>query len=385
MVIIMKRRYIVFVLALVLFIMTGCDDNKTQTVKIAIMGNDAKFYPGFKDGIEKAAEDVRREYADSGYNVVYEFYDDGGSYEKGAAIIDELSDDRSVTAVIGTADMEINKTAAYVFDEEKKLFVVPYFLYDSVYSDNHYTTVLSMCNSAKTVGELLRRAAAQTNVRRWAVCTADSEFERAEMNGFLQYRENDGITVVDCTDIESLKNKFDETYKRWETLGVGGVIMLPRSNEGFEILKMLKHRNPQLVCGGDTAFDNSSLLDDDEELRQVMTGFIIADEFPMRILNDEDLVRLREILKEYKNTTGRELDSWYFQGYNAFRMVADTAIENKTCNSLKIAQLLHKNGYRGLFQDFGFDEYGAQTQKSEIYSIVEADGTATEYQFTEQE
>lgn len=381
----MKKRYIVFILALVLFIMTGCADNKTQTVKIAIMGNSAKFYPGFKDGIEKAAEDVSRVYADSGYNVVYEFYDSDGSYERGAAIIDELSNDKSVTAVIGAANMEINKTAAYIFNKKKKLFIVPYFLYDSVYSDNYYTTVISMCHSAKTVGEMLRQAAAKTDARRWAVCTADSEFERAEMNGFLQYRENDGITVVDCADIVSIKNKFDETYKRWEALGVEGVIMLPRSNEGFEILKMLKRRNPQLVCGGDTAFDNSSLLDDDEELRQAMAGFIIVEEFPTRILDDEDKARLSEILREYKNTTGRELDTWFCQGYNAFRMAADTAIENKTCNSLEIAQLLHKNGYRGLIQDFEFDEYGAQTQKSEIYYVFEATGTATEYQFTEQE
>lgn len=381
----MKKRYIVFVLALVLFVMTGCSENKTQTVKIAIMGNDAKFYPGFKEGIEKAAEDVKSEYEDSGYNIEYEFYDDGGSYERGSTIIDELSDDKSVTAVIGASNMEINKTASYIFDKKKKLFIVPYFLYDSVYSDNHYTTVLSMCHSAKTVGEMLRQAVAKTDARRWAVCTADSEFERAEMNGFLQYRENDGITVVDCADIVSIKNKFDETYKRWEALGVEGVIMLPRSNEGFEILKMLKRRNPQLVCGGDTAFDNSSLLAADEELRQAMTGFIIADEFPKRILNGEDKVRLTEILKEYKNTTGKDLDSWYFQGYNAFRMAADTAIENKTCNSLEIAQLLHKNGYRGLIQDFGFDEYGAQTQKSEIYYVFEATGTATEYKFAEQE
>lgn len=83
--------------------------------------------------------------------------------------------------------MELNKTAAYVFDSAGKIFVVPFFVYDSLFDNNHYSTVFSMCNSGHTAGEILCRAAANTTAKRWAVCSADRKFERSEMNGFLQY------------------------------------------------------------------------------------------------------------------------------------------------------------------------------------------------------
>lgn len=361
----MRRKYIALIIIICMSILSGCTGTADKTVKIAIMGNSEKFYPGYKEGIERAVEDLNNDYSDSGYNVKCEFYSDNGSYEQGAAIVDSLSEDKSVTAVIGADDMEINKTAAHVFNEEGKVFVVPYFLYDSVYSNNHYDTVFSMCNSGRNVGRTLRRAAAQTTEKRWAVCSADGEFERSEMNGFLQYSVNDDINVVDCTDISVAENQFDETYKKWEILGIEGIVIFPGDNDGFNILKKIKSRNPYIVCAGDTSFDDSTLLIGDSELKKAMTGFIMAEEYSLRDGNNEETSRLSELINNYMAKTGKEFDTWYIQGYNVVRMVADTAIENKTCDSIKIAQLLHENGYKGLYQSLEFTEDGFL--KTDIY------------------
>ncbi|MGN0108214.1 MAG: ABC transporter substrate-binding protein [Hominilimicola sp.] len=361
----MRRKYIALIIIICTSILSGCAGTADKTVKIAVMGNPEEFYSGYGEGIERAVQDLNNDYSDSGYNVECEFYSDNGSYEQGAAIVDSLLEDKDVTAVIGAIDMEINKTAAHVFNEEGKLFVVPYFLYDRVYSDNHYETVFSMCNSGRNVGRILRLAAAQTTAKRWAVCSADGEFERSEMNGFLKYTVNDDISVVDCTDISVAENQFDETYKKWEILDVDGIVIFPGGNDGFNILKKIKSRNPDIVCAGDTSFDDSELLNRDSELKKAMEGFIMAEEFALRDGNNEENSKLSELVKDYMIKTGNEFDTWYVQGYNAVRMVADTAIENKTCDSMKIAQLLHENGYKGLYQSFEFTEDGFL--KTDIY------------------
>lgn len=375
----MKTKRFALIPILISLVLCGCAVQKNQTVKIAVMGNPADFYPGYKEGIERAVEDLNGEYADSGCVVECEFYSDNGSYEEGASIIDALSEDKSVTAVIGTKDMDINKTAAHVFNEADKLFVVPYFLYDSVYENNHYATVFSMCNSAGTVGEILCSAASDTNAKRWAVCAAESEFERMEMNGFLKYSMAEGITVADCADMSMLVSQFDDIYKLWEILGVEGVVIFPGSNEGFDVLKNIKQRNPNIICAGDTAFDNSVMMENDSGLREVMTGFIMADGFAMRDETEEKRRLIVDMAEEYKHKTGNELDTWYIQAYNAVRMIADTAIQNKTFNCEDIARLLHENGYSGLCQDFKFNENGAQVTDIWKYNIFNENGYTDEH------
>ena len=64
----MKKTSIILISILLLCILSGCADNSVQkTVKIAVMGNEADFYPCYKEGIERAVRDLNKEYADSVY------------------------------------------------------------------------------------------------------------------------------------------------------------------------------------------------------------------------------------------------------------------------------------------------------------------------------
>lgn len=376
----MRNKYIALLFLLLTLILSGCSGTETQKIKIAVMGDPESFYPGYKYGIERAIEDLNKEYADSGYSVECEFYSDNGSYEEGAVIVDKLAGDRSVTAVIGAIDMEINRTAAYAFNEAGKLFVVPFFLYEDVYYDNNYNAIFSMSNSAQTIGETLCIAAAQTDAKRWVLCAADNEFDRSEMNGFLKLSQSCKIQVVDCVNIMELKTNFDGIYKRWETLGVEGVIMFPNGSEGFEILKELKRRDTALICGGDTAFDNSSILNADEELLQAMVGFIMSEEFVMREGTDEEYDLAADMRDEYVQKTGEPFDTWFIHGYNAARMIGDTAIRNKTKSAEEIARILREDGYKGLLEEFYFDKSGSQITSSYTFCVFDETGYPIEHE-----
>lgn len=368
----MKKAFIIpFILMLCL---CGCGKQDKDSLNIAVMIDYSNQYPGYAEGVERAIKDIGEEYSDSFLDIKCEFYSFDGSYAEGAALADSIASDESIDAVIADSDMQINKTAAHIFDKAEKLFIVPYFLYDSVFSDNSYSMTFSMCRTASETGGLLRAAASKTTARRWAVCAADGDFEREEMNGFLSGSEKDGIKVVDCVDISETLEDFDGVYRRWELLGVDGVVMFPTDEEGFEVLKKIRSKSSSMVCMGDSAFDDSELTDSDEDMKRVMTGFIMADEFSLSASGEEEDARINEMAEEYEASTGFELDTWYIQGYNAVRMVADTAADCGSGDPKLIAEQLHKDGYSGLVQYLVFDEKGSCISQNEIYNMFDETG-----------
>lgn len=379
------RRVLMVILVLAeLFLLAGCGKAQENRVVIAVIGNEDALYPGYREGADMAAEELRRVYDECGYTIEYQFYNYDGSYEEGSAIVDMLADDETVTAVVGGTDMSLNKTAAYVLDKAGKVFVVPFFLYDSVFDNNHYTTVFSMCNSGREVGVTLCYAAEQTTAKRWAVCTADREFERTELQGFLDVQHGAGIDVVDCVNVSELQNNLEEVFGRWEILGVEGVALFPEDKEGFALLKEIKRRWPDMICAGDTAFDNSEMLTNDTELMAAMDGFIMADEAILDFSTQEGVDAYNALIEEYTQRTGKEMDTWYVQGYNAVRMIGDTAVRIGTTDPGAIAAALHEDGYAGTAQRFQFQANGKLANADRTYNVLAADGYAQPYMIVDE-
>lgn len=379
-----KILSIILTLIFALVLCSSCknSDDGNKTVKIAVMGDKDNFYPDYEAGIKQAIDDLNSEYADKGFSFEYSVYDDGGSYEKGAQIIDELAADSSVTAVTGSLDMDINKTAAYLFNENKKLFVVPYVLYDSVYENNKYTTVFSLATTGKDIGKTLATAAVnETNAKRWAVCAADDDYSMSEMRGFLKIKNlNKNAGVVDCSDIVTLISDFDNELNRWNRLGVEGIALFPgkaySSSDLFETLKKLRTTAPEIACMGDSRLDDSEVAGSDEELMKALNGVIMTTDFSEQTDDEENNEAFEKMTNEYAERNGSRFDLWYLQAYNMIRMIGDTAVKHNTNDSALLAKYLHEEGYDGLFQKFVFDENGSQMFKTIQYYVMNDDGTA---------
>lgn len=73
--------------------------------------------------------------------------------------------------------------------------------HDSVFDNNHYTMVFSMCNSGYEVASRCAMLRVGRRQKRWAVCSADREFERTELRGFIDAERGGDIDVVDCVNI----------------------------------------------------------------------------------------------------------------------------------------------------------------------------------------
>ena len=112
------RRVLAVILAMAeLFLLAGCGQTREDSIVIAVIGDEADLYPGYREGADTAAEELRRTYDECGLEIKYQFYSYDGSYEEGSAIVDMLAADETVTAVVGGTDMDLNKTAAYVLNK----------------------------------------------------------------------------------------------------------------------------------------------------------------------------------------------------------------------------------------------------------------------------
>lgn len=370
-----------FIMAVLTACEAGKDPQKTvekTTVRIAVMGNPENFYASYMDGIEAAVSDVQKEYADTEYLFDVEFFNDESNYEKGMKIVDQLIHNDDFIGVIGSRNMEISSGTAHIFDEYGKVFVAPYYMYDSVCADNYYDYVFSMCSSAKNTGILLRKAAEQSNAEKWAACFTSREFERDELIGFVNY-QGYKTEVVDCISIEELSKDFDAVYDKWELLGVEGVAFFVKELEGHNILKKQKAKNPNLVCAGDILFDDSLMMEEDAAFEAGMKDFIIADAFYLDENDESENQKVDQIAQSYLREKGIQIDYWYLQGYNAVRMLCDTVVKNKTTDPKVIAEALHADGYDGLMQIFQFDMRGVQTKVPDYYQIYTSEGTWKKY------
>lgn len=344
-------------------LLSGCGGRDTKTINIAVTGSPEEYSEYFEQGIKEAYEDVCSEYKDSGFDIKLEFYDDLDNYETGAEITENLVNDSSVTAIIGSSSPDICENQIYNTDKAGKILVCPHWVYDKTMEEGKYDKVFYLNYSGKNTGYVMRKMAEYVSAKKWALCYADDKISVDEIKYFLSSGNTEGAQVVDSVKISTLISDFDRISDRWRLLGVEGVVLIPYDSEGFDILYRLKKTMPQLCVISDNC------LDDYEEIKAHLQDFekvYIVDRFnlntvPSQIFDDNTLY-----------------DTWQVHGYNTFRMIVDTAVENNTDSCEEIAAALHKNGYSGEFENFKFSENGS-TVYDEFFCYGINNGYVEEY------
>lgn len=218
--------------------------------------------------------------------------------------------------------------------------ICPHSTYDSMFNTNFYDKVFSLNFSKADVGEIMKQIAQNSEVQKWAVCYSNDETSRDEMKGFLHGNEKD---IVDFVKMDILISDFYDVTKRWELLGVEGVVIIPYGNEGFDMLYKLKAQLPNITVIGNSGLDNQ------EETKKNIEKFY-------KVFLADSFFTGKDNAQYFANDAQK--DTWEIQGYNALRIVIDTAIENNTDNPEEIAKLLHQNGYQGELSYFAFEENG---------------------------
>ena len=329
----------------------GGDD---KNIKIAVMDTEVVFVAddSYINGITMAIEDLNALYGDQGYTISYEFYEDGSVFQQGMEALNAIRSDPAITAVVGTSSLNILDVAADVLDSNGKLLVTYYSAPDSL-CENGYTMVFRNCYGENDLGSAIAAyAVSRDDMKRVAVYHSDTDYERAMAQAFLRGVAGTDVTVVDVATTTPLKAEIEAILDRWEALGVDTVFVSQYlAEDAFDILRMVRGRNPEIHILGDFSFDYTDYLLADAA---VSDDIYIATPVPL-----EPSAEVEDFYQRYREKYGAEPTQWAVQLYDSIRMIVDTAVRIGSTDSVDIAQALHgEQGYSGVGGTIAFDQEG---------------------------
>lgn len=358
----MKRLFL-GLLILAMLGMAGCGSSQaaagagSRAIKIAVMDTDVVFSSddSYLNGITMAIEDLNTLYGDMGYEISYEFYDDGAFFQQGIGVINEIVSDPEITAVVGTSSLNILDVTADVLDSAGKLLITYYSSSDSLF-ENGYTHVFRNCFGENDLGAAIASYAAQNpNMNRIAIYHSDTSYECGMVRAFLRAAQGTGLQVVDITLSTSLESELDAALERWQELDVDTVFVSQYdAYYAFDILQRVRGMDPDMNILGDFSFDYT---DDLVANADISDDIYIAGPVPI-----EPSAQLNEFYQRYEEKFGSEATQWAVQLYDSVRMVADTAVRIGSTDPTDIAQALREDGgYSGVSGTITFDAQGKLT------------------------
>ncbi|MDD3364608.1 MAG: ABC transporter substrate-binding protein [Syntrophomonas sp.] len=306
----------------------------------------------FINGVQLAVEDVNKDYSSKGFNTKIDVIDDQALYEKGVEIATKVAEDTRVTAVFNLQNFDVSKTTAEILTMSGKLTLFPYGAYDSLFTKDN---PLIFCGvpASSDLGQAMADYALKNGFKRIAVYHNGKQSQEELVTAFELKLLNTQTKIVDYVPAIASANAFDNIYRRWQTLGVDGVLISQYGLEqAFNILKMLRAKDTKLAVIGEPIFNRANAL---AENKAVAEGMMV----PSTLVIDES-ERLKGFKAQYRQRYGQEADIWAVQGYDMIRMVVDTAVRLDTNDPAKIAGAMHEEaGYQGIGRQMAFAKGGA--------------------------
>lgn len=345
---------------------TGCapkgssDGGENKVIKIAVMDSTLVFDSdnSYENGIAMAIEDLNTLYVEQGYEISYEFYDDGAIFQQGMEAINKIASDPEITAVVGTSSLNLLDVSADVLDGAGKLLITYYSSSDSLF-ENGYTHVFRNCYGESDLGRAIAAYAAdRRDIRRVAVYHSDTEYERGLVRAFLRETRGSDVEVVDIVTTTPLETELNAAIERWGKLDVDTVLVSQYlAEDSFEILRKVRTMDPGMNILGDFSFDYTDdlLANGDVSDNIYIAGPLAVDESP----------ELEEFYRRYEQRYGSRPTQWAIQLYDSIRMVADTAVRTGSTSPTVIAQALREQGgYTGVGGTIAFDGKGRLTGRT---------------------
>jgi len=325
-----------------------------RIIKFAVMDTTPVFDSdnSYENGIAMAIEDLNTLYGGQGYEISYEFYDDGAIFRQGMEVVNQIVSDPEITAVVGTSSLNLLDVSADVLDGAGKLLVTYYSAPDSLF-ENGYTRVFRNCYGEGDLGRAIAAYAAQRHdIRRVAVYHSGTDFERGLVRAFLREARTSDMEIVDIVTTTPLETELDAALARWELLGVDTLLVSQYlAGDSFDILRRVRTMNPEMNILGDFSFDYTDDL--------LANGDISDNIYIAGPLALDDSGQLESFYRRYERRYGAKPTQWAVQLYDSIRMVADTAVRIGSTHPDDIARALRgQDGYNGVGGTIFFDEAG---------------------------
>ena len=351
------------ILSMVLF--TGCGASTWNPLKqgkelnIAFLGSNEVFdeRQDFIAGVDLAI----KEQAEKGVTVKYKLFNDDDNYDTGVTNAKQIINDENYVMAFTFQEFEIVDTISALFDEAKK----PLFVIDGCYDKtmkSGYNYVMNMTVSAEDAGNALGKYAIDHKYKWVAVAHSNSDYSIDLQEGFYDAVNGSGVTnVIDSVSGPNKASEFDDVILRWQVLGVQAVVIsLDDMDWSFELIKLIKEKDPNIVILGDQYFDDLRYMD---KYGQYLEGLVMPSSYPVD--SNEELQKFYD--KYESQVEYLDITSVTAQGYDLTNMIVQK-LENANTSEEFVNEMLNKDGYDGV-TDIKFKQNGS-LNKDPKYWIV---------------
>ena len=302
-----------------------------------------------------------KEQAEKGVTVKYKLFNDDDNYDTGVTNAKQIINDENYVMAFTFQEFEIVDTISALFDEAKK----PLFVIDGCYDKtmkSGYNYVMNMTVSAEDAGNALGKYAIDHKYKWVAVAHSNSDYSIDLQEGFYDAVNGSGVTnVIDSVSGPNKASEFDDVILRWQVLGVQAVVIsLDDMDWSFELIKLIKEKDPNIVILGDQYFDDLRYMD---KYGQYLEGLVMPSSYPVD--SNEELQKFYD--KYESQVEYLDITSVTAQGYDLTNMIVQK-LENANTSEEFVNEMLNKDGYDGV-TDIKFKQNGS-LNKDPKYWIV---------------
>ena len=368
----MKKTWMSVVCACLALLLSSCghvEKSVAREIYIPILADAAWLTADgeFMRGVELAKEDFAEEHKDGGATIKTEVFDDGAVYETGVGLAERIAKDPSVTAVMNLQDFSTSKITAGMLSAAKKVTFFPYGAYDSLFQQDNpylYCGVPSFARLGKTMADY----AVRKGYKRIAVYHSGGQAQEEFVTAFELALMGTNSMVIDYVPSIASAGEFAAAYDRWSILDADCVVVAQYGlDRAYEILSMIRGKNPDLPVIGEPIFNQADALSDNMAIAE---GVAVP-----ATLEIGDAAGLAAFRGKYQQRYGTQPDIWAMQGYTMTRLIADTALRVKPGDSAALAEALHdRQGYQGVGGTIAFASGGALVTQGDLSVLVCRDG-----------
>lgn len=362
--------------------LTACDKEEqaekeeagtAQEKTVAVLGWD-EYVEGNQDFIN--GMDMALEELGGSISLKKEYYNDGGSYDEGLLMAQELANDEHVAAVFSFQDFEVIEAEAHYFEEAEKPLVAVQGCYEKTL-EREFGYIFSSYVSSKDMGAAAAKYCAEKGITRVACSHTDTTFEKDEVKGFCTEAEAAGIVVADLQSGPDSWNDLEQAYRRWENLGIRALFLCKYTETEaekdwiFQVIRYIRERDPDFLILGDYSLDGPEYL---KKYGKYMEGITYPRPYSVTESSMSEDFKQRY---EAKYPDMAPAGDGACQGYDMMQMVGK-ALQGKEGGSKKNSQkdgilirdfFKSEKGYDGISGKISYSEEGKIQSAIEYYCV----------------
>ena len=286
--------------------------------------------------------------------------------KQGQIVAQEFCENIDMVAVIGHSNSSVSIPASIMYQYNGLLMLSPLSTstpltahgYDLVFRNIPHDAFLGVAAAdfCKALG-----------LNRVMIYHVNDEFGQGQSNAFEMKAEELGIKILDRLSYDAFSSGLilaqDLVYWK-ESYDFDAIFLAGLMPKAAEVITAARHAGiDQPILGGD-ALDHPMLFSiAGENAHNVYTATIFA--------KGLEMPRVKQFIKAFKTTYGKDPDIAAAQGFDAVRVLAEGITRAGSTVPGKIAHALHHlKGYEGLTGPYSFDRNGDVSGRRVIIKVV---------------